>query len=425
MRHAKNGWWAGVVLGWAGLALPVQALTLTEAIGQALQDDPAAGSVRAQALAAGADAERARAARWPVLSLGASASDQSGLPQPRVISPQVHYTLYAGGAIEAGVLQAEAQQRQAGHRAQSSLDELAAQTAEAYLAWARAHELVRLAQDNLKAHELIRDDMRKIVEVDPGRQVDLNQAAVRVSNARLALTQRETERARAQAQLLRYVPTAAPAQPAGLDEEPGALPLSLEEALARAADTHPQLAQAVAQWQAANAAVAVARGQTRPRVDVSLSRQYNTYTRRTEPLAQLSLNMPVFNGGAGAAVVNAAQAQENAARLSLQEQRLLVRQRIGMAWAEWQGTRERERESTQQSNDGRSLAEAYRMQFKLARRSLLDLLNVQNEAYTYATSAVTARYDRRIARYRLGAALGELSARWAPADVQARALAGS
>ena len=93
MRHAKKGWWAGVVLGWAGLALPVQALTLTEAIGQALQEDPAAGSVRAQALAAGADAERARAARWPVLSLGASASDQSGLPQPRVISPQVHYTL--------------------------------------------------------------------------------------------------------------------------------------------------------------------------------------------------------------------------------------------------------------------------------------------------------------------------------------------
>lgn len=425
MRCAKKAGWAVVALAWAGLAMPVQALTLTQAIEQALQDDPAAGSMRAQALAAGAEAERARAARWPVLSLGASASDQSGSPQPRVISPQVHYTLYAGGAIEAGVRQAEAQQRQAGHRAQGSLDELAVQTAEAYLAWARSHELVRLAEDNLKAHELIRDDMRKIVEVDPGRQVDLNQAGVRVSNARLALTQRETERARAQAQLLRYVPAGAQAQPAGLDEEPGTLPLTLEEALARAAETHPQLAQAVAQWQAANAAIAVARGQTRPRVDVSLSRQYNTYTQRTEPLAQLSLNMPVFNGGAGTAVVNAAQAQENAARLSLQEQRLLVRQRIGMAWAEWQGTRERERESTLQSNDGRSLAEAYRMQFKLARRSLLDLLNVQNEAYTYATSAVSARYDRRIARYRLGAALGELAARWAPADVQARALAGS
>jgi len=425
MRRLNKGGWALVAFGWAAWAMPVQALTLAQAIERALQDDPAAGSVRAQAQAAGAEAERARAARWPVLSLGASASDQNGLPQPRVISPQVHYTLYAGGAIEAGVRQAEAQQRQAGHRTQSSLDELAAQTAEAYLAWARAHELVKLAQDNLKAHELIRDDMRKIVEVDPGRQVDLNQAAVRVSNARLALTQRETERARAQAQLARYVPASALTQPSGLDEEPGSLPSSLDEALARAADTHPQLAQAVAQWQAANAAVAVARGQTRPRVDINLSRQYNTYTQRTEPLAQLSLNMPVFNGGASAASVDAAQAQENAARLSLQEQRLLVRQRIGMAWAEWQGTRERERESQLQSNDGRSLAEAYRMQFKLARRSLLDLLNVQNEAYTYATSAVAARYDRRIARYRLGASLGELAARWAPADVQARAVAGS
>ena len=411
-------WGAWALLGWM-LAAPAQALTLTEAIEKALQDDPAAGSVRSQVLAAGADAERARAARWPVLGLSATAQGQSG-DSRTVLSPQLHYTVYAGGAIEAGVVQAEAQQRQAGHRAVATLDDLALQTADAYLAWARAHELVRLAQDNLQAHERIRDDMRKIVEVDPGRQVDLNQAAVRVSNARLALTQRETERARAQAQLARYVPVQALRQPAGLDEEPGVAPASVDEALARAADAHPQLAQALAQWQAAQAAVGIARGQTLPRVDLQLSRQYSALTQRTEPQAQLSVNMPVFNAGAGRASVDAAQAQAQAARLALQEQRLLVSQRIGMAWAEWQGTRERERESQQQSDDGRSLAEAYRMQFRLARRSLLDLLNVQNEAFNFATSAVTARYDRRIARYRLGAALGELSARWAAADLQAR-----
>lgn len=411
-------WGAWALLGWM-LAAPAQALTLTEAIEKALQDDPAAGSVRSQVVAAGADAERARAARWPVLGLSATAQGQSG-DSRAVLSPQLQYTVYAGGAIEAGVVQAEAQQRQAGHRAVAALDDLALQTADAYLAWARAHELVRLAQDNLQAHERIRDDMRKIVEVDPGRQVDLNQAAVRVSNARLALTQRETERARAQAQLARYVAVQALRQPAGLDEEPGVAPASVDEALARAADAHPQLAQALAQWHAAQAAVGIARGQTLPRVDLQLSRQYSALTQRTEPQAQLSVNMPVFNAGAGRAGVDAAQAQAQAARLALQEQRLLVSQRIGMAWAEWQGTRERERESQQQSDDGRSLAEAYRMQFRLARRSLLDLLNVQNEAFNYATSAVTARYDRRIARYRLGAALGELSARWAAADLQAR-----
>lgn len=414
----RTHWGCWALLGCI-LVAPAQALTLTEAIAKALQDDPAAGSVRSQVLAADADAERARAARWPVLGLSATAQGQSG-DSRTVLSPQLQYTVYAGGAIEAGVQQAEAGQRQAGHRAVAALDDLALQTAEAYLAWACAHELVRLAQDNLQAHERIRDDMRKIVEVDPGRQVDLNQAAVRVSNARLALTQRETERARALAQLVRYVPPQALRQPDGLDEEPGVAPASADEALARGADAHPQLAQALAQWQAAQAAVGVARGQTLPRVDLSLSRQYSTLTRRTEPQAQLSLNMPVFNAGAGRAGIDAAQAQAQAARLVLQEQRLLVGQRIGMAWAEWQGSRERERESQQQSDDGRSLADAYRMQFRLARRSLLDLLNVQNEAFNYATSAVTARYDRRLARYRLGAALGELSARWAPADVQAR-----
>jgi outer membrane protein, adhesin transport system len=414
----QTPWRCGALLS-CMLALPVQALTLAQTIEKALQEDPAAGSVRLQVAAASADAERARAARWPVLGLSASAQGQSG-DSHTVLSPQLQYTVFAGGAIEAGILQAEALQRQAGHRAQGALDELALQTAEAYLAWARAQDLVRLAQDNLQTHERIREDMRKIVDVDPGRLVDLNQAAVRVSNARLMLTQRETERARAWAQLGRYAVLQNLHQPAGLDEEPGPAPSGVDEALARASDSHPQLAQALAQWQAAQAAVAVARGQTLPQVDLQLSRQYSALTRRAEPQALLSLNMPVFNAGAGRAGIDAAQAQAQAARQALQEQRLQVRQRIGMAWAEWQGNRERERESQQQSDDGRSLVEAYRLQFRLARRSLLDLLNVQNEAFNYATSAVSARYDRRIARYRLGAALGELSARWAPGDAARR-----
>ena len=411
----QTSWLYAALLAGCLLSGPAQALTLVAAIEMALQDDPAAGSLRAQAAAASAESERARAARWPVLGLAAQAQGQSG-DSYTMLTPQLTYTVYAGGAIEAGVQQAQALQRQAGHRTVQALDDLALQTAEAYLAWARTHESVRLAQDNLQAHERIREDMRKIVEVDPGRQVDLNQAAVRVSHARLTLNQRETERARALAQLGRYVPVQTLREPAGLDEEPGAAPSGVEQALALAADTHPQLGQALAQWQAAQAAVDVTRGQTLPQIELRLARQQSARTGRAEPQAQLSLNMPVFNAGAGRASVDAAQAQAQAARLALQEQRLLVSQRIGMAWAEWQGSHERERESLQQNDAGRALTEAYRMQFRLARRSLLDLLNVQNEAFNYATSALTARYDRRLARYRLGAALGELSARWAPAD---------
>jgi adhesin transport system outer membrane protein len=58
---------------------------------------------------------------------------------------------------------------------------------------------------------------------------------------------------------------------------------------------------------------------------------------------------------------------------------------------------------------GDELVASYREQFRLARRSLLDLLNVQGEAHSYATAAVQAQFDRRVARYRLAAATGRLA----------------
>ena len=53
--------------------------------------------------------------------------------------------------------------------------------------------------------------------------------------------------------------------------------------------------------------------------------------------------------------------------------------------------------------------ENYRLQFRLARRSLLDLLNVQNEAFGYQAAAVQTQFDHRLSRIRLAAAMGELA----------------
>jgi adhesin transport system outer membrane protein len=123
--------------------------------------------------------------------------------------------------------------------------------------------------------------------------------------------------------------------------------------------------------------------------------------------------MPVFNGGALRAGVAAAQAQQRTARYSLEESRLAIKERIATAWAEWQSAIQRERMSGVQRSGGAALVTGYREQFRLARRSLLDLLNVQNESFSYDTGAVSAEFDRRIARYRLSAAMGELARSYA------------
>ena len=399
-------------------ALPLLALlacsgaaaqSLVDVIRQALAQYPSAQSARANAQGAQAELDRAEAARWPVVGLGATALQQEKAPRPLVASPQATYTLYAGGAIVAGIERAQAGLRGADSKTSTTLDEVGLQAAEAYLGWGRSLAFLSLATHNLGAHERILDDIRAIVEVDPGRRVDQRQAELRVSAARLIESQRQSELVQARNRLARFAMNPMSTAPHGLDVELGGRPGGLEAAMSAAGDQHPVLAQALAAVDAASAGVTVARAQTRPKVELSMVHQVNPYTLRPGILTQLSASMPVFNGGAGTAGIDAAQAQQRAANFALEEQRLVLRERIASAWAEWDAALQREALNQGQTQAGDELVESYREQFRLARRSLLDLLNVQSEAHSYATAAVQAQFDRRVARYRLAAATGELA----------------
>lgn len=395
----------GALLACSGAA----AQSLVDVIRQALAEYPLVQSARANAQGAQAELDRAEAARWPVVGLGATALQQDQAPHPLVATPQVTYTVYAGGAIVAGIERAQAGLRGANSKTGATRDDVALQAAEAYLGWGRSLQLLRLASTNLGAHERILDDIRAIVEVDPGRRVDQRQAELRVSAARLIVSQRQVELVQARNRLARFAANAMSTGPQGLDVELGGRPSGIDAALAAAADGHPVLAQAVAAVDVASAAVVVARAQTRPKVDLSLVYQVNPYTLQPGILTQLSATMPVFNGGAGAAGIESAQAQHRAANFALEEQRLALRERIASAWAEWDAALQRESLNQGQTQAGDELVSSYREQFRLARRSLLDLLNVQSEAHGYATAAVQAQFDRRVASYRLAAATGTLA----------------
>jgi outer membrane protein TolC len=61
---------------------------------------------------------------------------------------------------------------------------------------------------------------------------------------------------------------------------------------------------------------------------------------------------------------------------------------------------------------GDKLVQAYRQQFRIAKRSLLDLLNIQADAFSYRSASQTAFHDERLARVRLLATTGELANRF-------------
>ena len=119
-----------------------------------------------------------------------------------------------------------------------------------------------------------------------------------------------------------------------------------------------------------------------------------------------------MGGGQSAAQIEAAVGQLRAAQAGLDEARLLVREKVSLAWQEWNAARSRIGVGSSQSEVGDQVVEGYRAQFRVGRRSLLDLLNIQADAFSYRSAARASFHDERIARARLLAAMGELASRF-------------
>ena len=407
-----------------------QAQSFTDVVQNALAIYPSLQSAKARTEAQRSDIDRARAAHMPQIAYGYTRNKYANTELPASLrantnSPSVRLNLWSGGRIEADAQRAEALTRGNEIQEAQTRDEVALLAAEAYMGWARALELSELANKNVESHRLTLNDIQKIVDVDSGRRIDLEQAQVRMDNASLAKLQRFTELQQARQRLSRFWQGALPAKPTGLAEAQGTkgalgvVPRTYEDAMAATSDDLPAIAQQKAQVEAAEAAVKLARGQYWPTVDLSATRQLNlvstglfSSTYKEDTLTQVQVNMPLYSGGATAAGVRTAVGQLTAAQNGLEEARLLARERAGLAYQEWINAQGRAIQGERQARVGEKVVEGYRQQFRLARRQLLDLLNIQAEAFTYQSAATTAFYDEQIARARLLAAMGDLAKRF-------------
>ena len=409
-----------------------QAQSFTEVVQNALANYPALQAARAKTEAARSDIDRARAAHYPQIAYGYTRSKYANTELPastkqNMNTPSLKLNLWAGGRIEADAERSEALTFSSEQLEAVSRDEVAQQAAEAYINWARTLDMYALANKNVVSLNVTLDDIGKIVAVDTGRRIDFDQAKVRLDNATLTKLQRQTDLAQARQRLSRYWQWSLPTQPTGLVEALsngnvlGQMPQGMDQVVAHISDDLPNIAQQKAQVAAATAAVNLAKGQYWPSVDLTSTRQMNLVPASTflgptsykeDTLTQVQLSMPLYSGGATAAGVVTAVSQLSAAQNTLDEVRLLAREKAAFAYEDWRNAKDRSAQGQQQSRVGEQVVEGYRQQFRLARRQLLDLLNIQAESFGYQSAAMTAFYDEQIARVRLLAVMGDLAKRF-------------
>jgi adhesin transport system outer membrane protein len=387
------------------------AQNLPESVHKVLERYPAVGASMARIEAAQADIQRAKGAHWPQFAWSGTYSQyhESTLVNHWIQSPTVNLNLWSGLKIQSDVERAQATTQARREQYRMTRDDISLLATESYLGWALQKNLVSLAMANLATHQKILSDYQTIVQIDPGRRIDMNQAQVRHDNANLSLIQRQSDLKNAELRLKRLLLDDLPAEPGGLDDLKDVVPASVTDALDSLNKDHPVMANWKAQLDAARAGVVNARSQYSPTAQVSYGRQTYPGIAQGVYVSQFILNVPIWDGGSTTGAVKTAQANLDAIEFSLDESRLVLTEKIHSVWTEWKSSIDRHQLSQVQISTGKNLVEGYWLQFKVGRRTLLDLLNVQSDLYNYQINDAMALHEIRVGQARLLAAMGRLA----------------
>lgn len=291
-------------------------------------------------------------------------------------------------------------------------ENVALEAARAYLDVQRYRAQVVLAEDNYIQHQAAHEQLKKRAQSGVGKRVDVDQAASRLALADVNLT---TAYANLHDVTARYVRVVG--QPPAKDLPPPtqlaqSFPGSADAALGVALKSNPALRASIENIEASQYDLDVRRAAFMPKFDLVARRDdYSNYEdagSRDDTRVEVRMNFNLFNGGSDAARSRQYRERKNVA-LDLREKACRdVRQTLSIAFNEAQRLNDQLSYIALQVALVEKTRTAYRDQFNIGQRTLLDLLNTQNEYFDARRSQVNAEADLSIAYLRSYASMGNL-----------------
>jgi outer membrane protein len=123
-----------------------------------------------------------------------------------------------------------------------------------------------------------------------------------------------------------------------------------------------------------------------------------------------NVTVPVFTGGLNASEVRQAAEQDNVSRIGVESARREVLQAISQAWNQLLGARASLTADEEQVRSDTVAYEGVREEQKVGLRTILDVLNAQQELEQSQLALVGARHDEYVAAAAVLAATGRLEA---------------
>jgi outer membrane protein len=418
-----------LALSLAFASAPASADTLREALAKAYRDNPTITGSRARQRATDETVPIARAAGRPNLSSNAGVVDNylrsgnSFTTPERVAQAQLSLNVpfYSGGAVKNSVRAAETRVEAGQLGLRGAEASLFTEVVGAYNDVIRDEAIVSLNLQNVRVLETNLEATRDRFQVG-----DLTRTDVAQSEARLSLARAQLERAQAtligsRENYVRLVGTA----PGTLEAPPPLpnLPQNADSAVEVALRDNPNLLAALKERDATAYDVRVARAGRLPTLGVGATGNYVNYlgslgdgtglgagqSGKSAGIG-LNVNLPLFQGGRPAAQVRQAQANRALAfeNVTAAERQVIASARS--AYAVWQSSLQVIRSSEQAVAANRLSLEGVRAENSVGTRTILDILNAEQELLNSQVTLVTARRDAYVAGFALLAAMGEAEA---------------
>jgi outer membrane protein, adhesin transport system len=447
MPHQWNATCAALALALAGSCASAQSGdALRSAAANAIAKHPDVNA-RFNAYRAAIDAvAAARGSYWPRIDLNASAARDNERSEAATQASQslnrtgvgltITQLLWDGLGTRGDVSKLSHDQLARYFEWLDATEQVALEVARVHYDVMRLRRLVQLAEENYVQHRYAHLQIESRVKAGVGRGVDLEQAAARLAQAESTLALEVADLHDASARYLRVVGAPPPRPLSTLSLLSRGLPAKPAEALTRAIRHNAAVSAAIENLRASRALVDVRQAAYQPRVEARLRAEggHNldgVRDRTRSGTAELVLSWNLYSGGADQArvrqqvnLLNQAANQRDkachdarlAAAIAFNDIARLSDQLVLL---------ERNATAIEKARD------AYRQQFDIGQRSLLDLLNAESERYSAARAYANAEHDLATAHARAHASMNQLGmqlglsrapdpgadpAEWAPGD---------
>lgn len=401
------------------------ATTVDEAIRLAVQNNPVIGAATNNRLAVDEELRQARGLYLPRVDLDAAigpertsnintraAGDDNDTFTRTNAGLTITQRLFDGFDASSQVERQKARIESSANRVYERSEFIALDVIGAYLEVIRQRELLALARDNVAFHVTTLDALVNRLRGGVGNRADVTQTQARLARSRATFVQTNNDLADAEALYTRLV-----------GQHPGdlvlptapytTLPRSIEDAVRIAAENNPSVRIAVADVDVAKREVDIAGAPFYPQVTLEGNATYDdhangvrSYGHQQSLLVRMRWN--VFNGGQDYATRQERLAREAQSRSERYNSIIQAQEEARRSWFAYVASQQRVQELSSAVVFNEQTRDAYQQQFQVGQRTLLDVLDAENELFTSRGQLITSDVNQMVASYRLLATMGRL-----------------